>query len=492
MTSFKQLFKQYERERNDNENKLIVRENNTNIKKFDPLYAPTNSTVKSLEEMKRNSTFDYTTSAYYLLEKLYSDNENVKHVCRTYANFVSNCVPNFSFETINDKDLNKNILQQILFYSNLFETPNEHETWLQLIRKIVSSLVLFGTAYLQIRYSRNGNVFSLHFIPSSTIRPVAYVDSTTHDVKFVYCQIAPNGYNSYKVNRVFTDEEIICFRRDNMFSLTYGLSEFTALFKNLRFDEQKSIYLNNYLKNSYSGGMIFEIKDTDKELVERNREELIEMLSGVENAGRNMILEGNIRLVTDGNKAKDFPLTQLAEINRNTIYATAGVPLTIAGIRSEQGKLNSELIQSEEKVFLRNVETYQSIIFDTLNNSLFKRILKIKDFKIVAGVNKHFNLKNAESIVETLLKVGCTINEAREKLGFSKLNDKNIGNMLIIGTNNGVIPLETFFNNLKLDSQRKELELENLKSQVEELKKTMKDETKVPSLKVSKDSIEIK
>lgn len=462
------------------------------IRAIDPiLQRPENAVESTMEKMIENTGnhIDYTTTSFYILEKLFNDNENVKQVCRTYANFASNCTPHFLFES-QKQVRNKNLIEAL---TKLFKKPNRNESWLQLVRKTYLQLVLFGNSYWQIRFNKSNGIYGIYSVPAQSIRPIPYIDELTGDLRFVYCQLNSHDGLNYKVSKIFTDEELLHFKTDNPFSSVYGISEFAPLFKNITFDINKKTYLNNYLKNSYSGGMIFEIKDTDAELVERNRQELIEMLSGVDNAGRNMILEGNIRLVSDGNKAKDFPLTELGEINRDTIMTCAGVPLTMAGIRSEHGKLNAELVESEEQVFLRNIETLQSILFDTINNQFFSNILFLSDLEVKAGVNKHFSLKRAESMVETLLKVGCTVDEAREILGVSKMKDSEYGNMLIIGTNNGVIPLETFVQNLEIDQQKKQKELELMGTENNDTPNDSSSDTstKPPSLVISPDNIEI-
>lgn len=492
--SFQKSMEFYNKASLDNFNSVIkFEEPSSFIRAIDPiLQRPDNAIESTMEEMVKGTGhhIDYTTTSFYILEKLYNDNENVKQACRTYANSASMCSPHFLFEN-NKKARNNSLIESL---TSLLNKPNRNESWLQLVRKTYISLVLFGNSYWQIRRNKSNGVYGIYSVPAQSIRPIPYIDELTGDLRYVYCQL--NSYNgiSYKVTKVFTDEEIIVFKTDNPFSSVYGISEFAPLFKNLTFDINKKTYLNNYLKNSYSGGMIFEIKDTDAEIVERNREELTEMLSGVDNAGRNMILEGNIRLVSDGNKAKDFPLTELGEINRDTIMTCAGVPLTMAGIRSEHGKLNAELVESEEQVFLRNIETLQSILFDSINNQLFNNILSIKDIEIKAGVNRHFSLKRAESMVETLLKVGCTVDEARKYLGVSKMQDSNYGEMMIIGTNNGVIPFETFVENLQIDQQKKqkELELMGTENNNSSNDSTSDTDTKPPSLVVSPDNIEIK
>lgn len=407
---------------------------------------------------------DYATSSYYILQRMFTDNNWVSLATDTIASVATNCEPNFVFES-KKKTRNATLIDNL---TEKLEYPNNNETWHRLAFTTYQSLVLLGNAYWQIVPTIGGGIYGIYSVPAHSIRPIPYIDEESGDLRFVYAQVGTNDGVNYHVKRAFDDTEIIHFKRNNPFSIVHGMSAFSPLFSNLSFDIQTKVWLNNYLKNAYSGGMIFEMKSSHKDIVARNKEQLMEVLSGSRNAGRNMILEGEIRLVHDGNKAKDFPMSELSAINSDHIMICAGVPLSMAGLRSEHGNMNGESVEAEEQAFLRNtIEVYQKIVFETLNLHLLRNQLNVKDLKIKAGVNRHFSFKRAESMVETAMKVGGTINEFRKILGMPKLVDSDYGEKIIIATNNGSIPLDEYFNGI---SDRRELELEQMKVNLETAK----------------------
>jgi HK97 family phage portal protein len=437
--------------------------------------------------------YDFTTPEYYILKTLARKNKWVAHACHVAASNTVNCEPFFSIASQKVvRDTTK-----VDFLTKKLLKPNRNETWHTLAYITIYSLFLLGSAYWQVVPTRAGGLHSIYSIPADTMRPVPYIDKETGELRYVYAQLSSeNGY-SYDIKRVFDDTEIICFKAPNAFSPLYGSSAFSALFDNLELDMSGMSYLNSYMENAYTGGMIFEIKDSSQEVAERTREEIIECLSGAKNAGRNLIVEGEVKLVHDGNKAKDFPLEKIFTKNADEIMETARIPLSVAGIRSANGTINSELILQEEQVFYRNVvQFYQNILFGDIELKFFNNNLNSHDLTIEAGINKNFSTKNAEAKVLTGMKIGSTINELRRINGQAKLEDSNIGEMLVVASNNGILSAETYFSNMEKEAELKNIAIEQANTNLTISKETgtvgkadsagsSDGGTKIPSVKVS-------
>jgi HK97 family phage portal protein len=430
---------------------------------------------------------DYTTSQYHLIKDLIQNNNWVAHASHIVASSVIACEPTFVLSSSNISD---NVYIKKL--QKVFKKPNRNETWAVIMYLLSYSLWTYGNAFLQVIRSNNGQLHSLYSIPADTIRPVPYIDTDTGELRYVYAQIVSYDSINYSVKRVFTDEEVIHIKMPNIFTQLYGASKLTPLFSNIKIDINTKTYLNNFMENSFSGGMIFELKDSSEEIVERNREELIETLSGSKNAGRNMILEGEIRLVHDGNKTKDFPLKELYQKNAEEIFACLNVPLSLAGIRSQNGTINDALIQQEEQVFYRSVVRFlQNLIYQDITLKVFGNILGYNELKIESGVNKDFTGKNAENRVMTGLKVGGTINEFRQMIGMPKASDDKIGELFVIGTNNGAIPLTDYFANIEKEGSIKDLNIKSLEQNLNnpELKTSSTSVKKTESVKQPSPSV---
>lgn len=449
------------------------------------LSTPYNATKKTIAEVKKkyHSGVDYTTSEYYILRKLRSDNDYVAQVTHIISQICSTPVPNFMLSSKKDKRDNSTIET----LAGFLDKPNNNETWSSLAYKTYDNLVLYGNGYWQIIKNVLGDLHSIYFIPAHTIRPVPFIDSDTGLIRFYYCQVVNWENNTLRIKKVFTDEEIIHFSTPNGDGGIYGKSKFSTLFNKLEFEIESQTWLNSYIENAFSGGMIFEMKNSHPDIVERNRQQFKENLEGGKNAGKNMIMEGEMRLVSEGNKTKDFPLTSLKTLNRDEIFTMAGVPLSIAGLRSDIGDLNPQVIESEEIAFVRNtVEFYQNIFYSTLNLKLITNIMNNDDIEIKRGINRHFSADRNTKLVETSIKTGTTMNEARELLGLPPIDG---GDIVVVGTNNGVVPQEIFFENLRLEQEIKKVKLEmsnkDLNKPEDADNQLQTEEITQPSLKIS-------
>lgn len=375
------------------------------------------------------------TSSYHILERLYRENNWVALACNIIASVATNTKP--AFRIIGEG----NSKRYVKSMTELLTFPNLNESGYELFHKTYSSLAVFGNAYWQVVRTKAGDYHSIYSIPTPTIRPYPFINEETDLLEFAYLQLDNYGEN---VERVFFQEEIIHFKMPNNNGITYGFSQVVPVFKELAFDIETKKWLTAYFQNAFTGGMIFEMRNGNKDQVRRNRTELKEKFEGSSNAGKNLILEGEMKVVWDGNKAGNgFPIVELKNGSRDNILPSLGVPLSIAGVRSDAGQANAEVISAEDQTFLRTIQNYHNIVFPTINLKLFRNeTYKKYDLKIVAGSNTTFSQTRATQIVESAAKFGATVNEIREMLGLAPLENDKFGNSLIATTNNGILPLE--------------------------------------------------
>src|SRR5690606_23001265 len=119
-------------------------------------------------------------------------------------------------------------------------------------------------------------------------------------------------------------------------SFLYGKPLFYPNFNNITIDENVSTWVKSFFEKSYSGGAIFKM-EADPDTADRNRQWLSEEYTKPENAGKPMLLEGEVDMVSDGSKFKDLNYKELKSISKEEIMQHAGVPLSVAGIRSDNG-----------------------------------------------------------------------------------------------------------------------------------------------------------
>lgn len=402
---------------------------------------------------------DNIGASHYILEQLARKNNWVKWALHVASHASASTIPLFQITNIKGNNINK--IKEI---NKKLRFPNLNETGYELFYKTFHSLKQYGNAYWQVIKTRDGkNIHSIYYIPSSSIRPVPFINKQNGQLEFAYVQL--NSYYN-KIDRVYFQDEIIHFKVPNPDNIVYGVSSLVPLFKDIMFDEEGKNWIVSWFQKSFNAGMIFKMPNSSKDVVKRNRDEMREKFSGTENAGRTMVVEGDMALLYDGNKARDINLSELKEISRDDILTCMGVPLSVAGVRTKSGSGNAEIVASEDLAMLRNTVSFlHQIVFETLNLRLFGYILKNNDMEIKSGVNQYFSLKNAESLVTTASKfAGTTINENRKMVGLAEIvegENLDFYNTPLVSTNNGILPLPDLFKQFsQQDSQVADTKIE--------------------------------
>jgi hypothetical protein len=201
--------------------------------------------------------------------------------------------------------------------------------------------------------------------------------------------------------------------------------------------------INNWFEEGFAGGAIFKM-DADELVAQRNREFLRDHYAGAKNYGRILLLEGSTELVSDGNKyIGNIKFEEMAAIGRDVILSCFGVPISMAGVRSDQGMGNAEIVASEEKAFKRNtIDRIHKLVFDKIQQKLIREFLDDRELEIQPGTLSKFAIKDSIDAVRALGEIGITVAEARELLGMRSLEIDEINKVMVIRTNNGLVRFE--------------------------------------------------
>jgi HK97 family phage portal protein len=357
-------------------------------------------------------------------------------VMRVIGSAAASTSPLFRFELTTQKSYKKKRQADVDEVADVLQYPNLNQTGYELFRTIYENLVLYGNAYIQVIKNKAGGLHSLYTLPPESIRVVPYL--TDGDVlHFAYLQ---QGMNDKP--RVFLEDEIIHFKTGNSKSFVYGKPLFLPQLTEIAANINANKAITSWFEQGFAGGAIFKM-DADEDVANRNREYIKEYFTKPENFGRTMLLEGNMELVKDGNKFEGFDFSALSNTNRDNLIMGAGVPLSQAGIRSDSGNANAEIVAAEESAFVRNtLSMYHALVFDKLNARLIREFLGWKDVKICAGVPIKFSMKDSIETVRALSEIGIGVNEARDLLSAPRVPSEEAGAQFVTATNNGVMPME--------------------------------------------------
>lgn len=327
----------------------------------------------------------------------------------------------------------KEALENILMY------PNPHQTGYEFFLTIYENLAGYANAYAQVIRTKSGEIHSMYTLPPETIRVIPYIDK----YGILHCAYYQKNVLKPKDIDIYLESEIIHFKDTNTKSFLYGMPRLYPLISHITANTHSMQAINSWFEEGFAGGAIFKM-DADEIVAQRNREFLRDHYAGAQNYGRILLLEGSTELVSDGNKyVGNVNFNDMAAIGRDTILSCLGVPLSMAGVRSDAGMGNAEIVASEEKAFKRNtIDRYHKIVFGKLQQKLIREFLDDKDLMIEPGTLSKFALKDSIEAVRALGEIGVSIGEAREMLGMRSLEIEEVNKTMVIRTNNGLVRFE--------------------------------------------------
>lgn len=320
--------------------------------------------------------------------------------------------------------------------------PNPHQTGYELFLTTYENLATYANAYWQIIRTKSGEIHSIYTLPPETIRVIPYEDNKGILHCAYYQMDMVNKYNK-NGGTIYLEHEIIHFKDTNEKSFLYGKPRLYSLMSHVTANTQAMTAINSWFEKGFAGGAIFKM-DADETVAERNREFLREQYSGAKNYGEMMLLEGSVELVSDGQKyAGNLSFEKISAVGRDTILTCIGVPVSMAGVRSDAGMGNAEIVASEEKAFKRNVvDRIHRLVFDKINQKLIREFMGEKSIAIKSGTLSKFTLKEEIEAVKALSTVGIAVGEARELLGVRALENEAINDQFLVVTNNGAARFE--------------------------------------------------
>jgi HK97 family phage portal protein len=316
--------------------------------------------------------------------------------------------------------------------------PNKHQTGYELMLTTFENLAAYGNAYWQIIRTIGGEIHSIFTLPPETMRVVPYFDvNGVLHCAYYQMNIVTNTRGNDSPSDIYLEDEIIHFKETNEKSFLYGKPRVYSLFGHITNNAQSMAAINSWFEKGFSGGAIFHM-DAEEDVVDRNREFIRDNYSGARNYGEVVILEGEIKLIDNGQKfVGNINFNDLEGGGRDAILVGMGVPISMAAVRSSNGLGNAEIVASEEKAFKRNViDKYHRLVYDKIESRLFDDMLQDDEIGITAGALSKFTSTDEVNIVNALAKLGIKISEAREILGVKPLGSA-ADNTTICMTNNG-------------------------------------------------------
>lgn len=324
---------------------------------------------------------------------------------------ISKSVASVNFDIFEDEKLSES--PEIIKFIN---NPNSDQDKTGFLEAAISYLLLSGNSYIYV----SENPLQMQLLRPDRVEIVPNKNNTQID------------YYLYKVNgsqiKISDTSKVIHLKFFNPNDDWYGLSPLQAAAQSI--DQHNAISSHNIALMKRGGrptGCLIHTSEdgclTDEQ-IRHLRENMEKSVSGTENAGRILVLDGEFRWQDFGNYTRDYDFHKGKEISAREIAQTFGVPPMLVGISGDSTFANYKEARLHlwEDTVIPLVEYLTGKINHWISLNLRKNIsIKPNLDGISALAKKREKLWKRISNCDFL-----TINEKRKYLGFSELNEYEI------------------------------------------------------------------
>lgn len=210
--------------------------------------------------------------------------------------------------------------------SELIQTPNEHDSWNELIYKSVFHLKLTGNAFWLKNIVNNAGDRPEQLFALNPRKMEIQVDPRLGIIGYIY--------HADKTRIPLDLNEVIHFRNPHPNREYYGIGEVEGGRKLFEEFSNRTTAKNNFWKNGATPAGLLTITTgaNDQEAFEKLKRKFHAQYGGPENSGKMAFLAGEWKYQQIGNTAVDGQDIEQSTQAVKDVFALHGVPLSVAGI----------------------------------------------------------------------------------------------------------------------------------------------------------------
>ena len=263
---------------------------------------------------------------------------------------------------------------------------NEVLTSFNLKRSLIKDLILYGNAYAKIIREKEDKV-SLIYLPNSIVTPKK--DSTGY---FFQVQSYSTGVMGEQIPSEIVDYgDMLVFIRNAKYNSITGTGILDFASDVLETSIRETNYMSNLFKNGLSAKAVLSSKTPfKKEIKEQLKADLKEFYSGADNAGKMMVLEGDISVLPLSLTPADIKLIENKHFTISEIARFLNIQKHLLNLDRGQGTYSN--ITQERLMLLQNtLMPYTVIIEEGLNQKLLTE-------EEIANGNYYFAFNTSEML----------------------------------------------------------------------------------------------
>ena len=326
-----------------------------------------------------------------------------------------------------DYDEDGNIRKLETDYRNylLNNMANPYLTAFNLKKAMLKDIILRGNGYANVEKNTRGKISSLEYIPASFVIPGADNFGYYYDVTSITTGVT----GEIKEPRRIDEFNMLNVVVNPVANSVKGKGILDYAKETLVIANQENTYVKNLFLNGLSAKAILNSKTPfKKETKEKLRQDLLNFYSGSQNAGKMLVLEGDIAVQSLALTPADINLIQNRNLTVTEIARFLNIPKHLLNLDRGQGTY-SNITQERLQLIQSTLTPYVTNFQQALNNILLTPAEKKSGYHFSFDANETLKLtpqEQADYLVKLLDSKIMTANEVRRKLNMRPLEETEL------------------------------------------------------------------
>ena len=314
---------------------------------------------------------------------------------------------------------------QEVFYDDprskvLSDMANETLSAFNLKKALLKDLILRGNAYAKIE--RNGKDVFLRYLPTNVVTPKMDSSGYYFEVQSYSTDVSGERYDAEVVDAY----DMLVLTKNNPYNSITGKGLLDYANDVFATSIEETNYMYNLLVNGLSSKAILNSKTPFKrEIKEQLKQDLRDYYTGSKNAGKIMLLEGDINVLPLAMTPSDMKLLENKSFNISEIARFLNIPKHMLGLDRQQGTY-SNITQERLQLLTNTLMPYVTILEQAMNQKLLDDNERANGYYFKFDVSELMKMTpqdNAEYMLKLFDANVVTIEEVRATLGLGGDSD---------------------------------------------------------------------
>lgn len=302
----------------------------------------------------------------------------------------------------------------------------------QLLRVTYKDLLIYGESFWLIIQDGSN---AANPLSARRLHPY-YMDEKTDEGQLTGWRYGPVGESENAIE--YESAQVVQFKFDDPDNDIRGLSLLSSLELTVASDLFAMKFNERFFENSAHTGIIFSMKNSSKEEVDRNREWMTQNYVGTENAHKPILLEGDIEVNKSVSTRQEMQFIEGRKFNRQEILSVLDIDPSKLGITEDSNRSTSK--EADNTFRQENIAPLQLVVEEEINNHLILTLFKWDDIMFRQNDSSRRDMLDMMKLYGEAERMGVmSINQIKGELGLPKIDG---GDVHFVQTAAGAIPVE--------------------------------------------------